>query len=138
MNGYDWLRWVVLAPIAIALHELILAAYPPVGGFLGGYFLPWTYKLAFLGFASLAAIIAVLAATVIAPSHKKLVGIIAAALTIGYALARLLYFRNPIWPAWYCAVYIACVVIGAALGYACASALALELAEASDATRRQS
>lgn len=132
MKGFNWLRWALLAPFAIALHELILAAYPPVGWFLGGYFLPWTYELAFLGFAALAAAVAVLASGVIAPTHHSIVGAIAGAATIGYALARLIYFRNPIWPASYCTMYIACVVTGAALGYICALAL---VAESQDARR---
>jgi len=112
-------RWAVFAPIAIALHQFVLNLYPPVGDFLGGYFgfWPWMYKVAALGFFFVAALLAVFTATVIAPSRQNAVGLIAGGATIAYACAGLLYFRNPAWPAWYCALYVACVCAGSAIGY---------------------
>jgi len=109
--------WVLLAPVAIAFHQLILAGYRPVGWFLGGYFAPWSYKLAYLGFAWLADAVFVLAATMIAPSHRRVVGIVAGVATVGNELGRLAYFRNPMWPAWYSAAYAASIIAGAAVGY---------------------
>ena len=117
---YDWLRWVILAPAAMASHELVLSLYPPVGRFLGGYFgyfWPWTYKLAFLILAFVATLLAVYAAMVIAPSNKKVVGIIVGGSAIAYACVRLIYFWNPLWSAGYAVLYAVSVVAGAAVPY---------------------
>jgi hypothetical protein len=103
-----WFRWAVLAPTALALRYCILYVASAVDGLLGGYFEPWSYKVAFLGFAFLAAFAPVMLAAAIAPSYKKRVAIVAGAVAVAWSIASI----NPIWPIWYWAVEVACVIAG--------------------------
>lgn len=108
-----WLRWAAFVPIAVAFFGTIWHFYPPVGEFLGGYFWPWTYKLALLLFAFVATFGAVILAIAIAPNLHKAVGVLAGA---GFVGLDCLYI-HPVWPLWYTAVYLLLVIAAAALAY---------------------
>jgi|GEM_PF-4675225 len=111
------LRWVAVLPVAIVLHGLILAAYAPVGEFLGGYFWVWTYQLTALVFFFLASLVPISAALIIAPSHRPGVGLAGVAIAVVLACSRLAFSRNPQWSVWYCIAYLAVVLAGALLPY---------------------
>jgi hypothetical protein len=113
LSMLDWARWSLVAPVSIGVHQIVLALYPPVGDFLGGFGETWMYQVAFLIFSWVAVLVSVWLAGVIAPRSRRTVVEVFAASAVVFAVSRILFLRNPLWSDTYSIIYVLCMLSAA-------------------------